>query len=130
MTALLDTNIIIWHLTGEPTHQATAATATLATTDELIVTEVTLAECAHVLRAVYRTPDTVIAAVLRSLIAQPNITVEHPERATTTLELLETSGLGYADANLAATALTMGVAVCSFDRGLDRITGLQRNEPG
>ena len=128
MTAVLDTNIVIRHLTGEPADQAAAATALLASDEPLHLTEVTIAECAHVLRSVYRTPHASIAVVLRSLISQRHITVDHPERLLAAFNILETSGLGFPDAHLAATALELGTPVISFDRGLDRVEGLTRRD--
>ena len=128
MTAVLDTNIIIRHLTGEPADQATAATALLASDEPLYLTEVTIAECAHVLRSVYRTPHATIAVVMRSLVSQRHITVDRPERLMAALNILETSGLGFPDAHLAATSLELDAPVISFDHGLDRVDGLVRRE--
>lgn len=129
MTAVLDTNIVIRHLTGEPADQAEAATALLDSTEPLYLTEVTIAECAHVLRSVYRAPHATIAVVLRSLISQPHVRVDHPERLMAALNILEISGLGFPDAHLAATSLELNTQVVSFDKGLDRINGLHRREP-
>ena len=129
MTAILDTNIVIRHLTGEPTGQAAAATELLASTEPLYLTEVTIAECAHVLRSVYQAPHATIAVVLRSLISQPHVRVDHPERLMAAFNILETSGLGFPDAHLAATSLELNTPVISFDRGLDRVDGLVRREP-
>jgi predicted nucleic acid-binding protein len=129
MTALVDTNIIIRHLTGDPPHRARAATHALATAEHLHVTEVILAECAHVLRSVYRSSPATIAAALRSLITQPNVTVDDLGRALHTLDLLERTRLGFADAHLAATAHTHDADVLSFDHGLDRLPGITRLEP-
>lgn len=125
----LDTNVIIRFLTGEPAEQATAARRLLASGTPLHITHVTIAECAHVLRSVYRTPQPVIATVLRSLLALPHLDTDEPDLLLHTLEILETTGLGFADAHLAATAIDRGLRVASFDRGLDRIAGLAYHTP-
>ena len=129
MSAVVDTNIVIRHLTGEPADQTAVATALLASDELLYLTEVTIAECAHVLRSVYRTPHATIAVVLRSLISQRQIRVDHPERLMAALNILETSGLGFPDAHLAATSLELDTPAISFERGLDRVDGLVRREP-
>jgi predicted nucleic acid-binding protein len=79
-----------------------------------------LAECAHVLRAVYEVPQPQIAALLRSALVVPSIRVLDPNLALRTLELY---GMGFAfvDAYCVACAELSGVgAVASFDRELAR----------
>jgi len=58
MRALLDTNILIRHLTGDPPAQAKRATAYLGADHELVLTDLVLAEMVYVLESFYEVPRT------------------------------------------------------------------------
>lgn len=53
MTILLDTNILIRHLTGDPPAQAKRATRFLAAGDNLLLVDVVFAECVYMLESFY-----------------------------------------------------------------------------
>lgn len=51
LSVFLDTNVLIRHLTGDPSAQARRATAFLATADELLVPDLIVAEVVFVLES-------------------------------------------------------------------------------
>lgn len=130
MKALLDTNILIRHLTGDPPAQAKRATAYLGADHELILTDLVLAEMVYVLESFYETPRTDIARMARALLALPSIAVADQDLLLRAVEIYEVLRLDFAEAYLAALAELSGVnRVASFDRQIDRVQGIQRIEP-
>jgi predicted nucleic acid-binding protein len=129
MRALLDTNIIVRHLTGEPPAQARSATALLAGDDELILTDLVLAEFVYVLESYYERPRKEVADAARALLAVPSVASDH-ELLLRAIELYENERLDFADAYLCAASEIWGIGVvASFDRRIDRIPSVQRLEP-
>lgn len=129
MNALLDTNIVIRHLTGDPPAQARKATRLLRDADLLVMTDLICAEIVYVLESVYERPRAEIARVVRSVIAFPSIAVADHDLLLRALELYETARLDFAEAYLVACAELWGIgAVASFDRKLDRIDTVRRIE--
>ena len=53
MTAFVDTNVLIRHLTGDPPDLAARATAFLAAADELLLPDLIVAEVVYVLESFY-----------------------------------------------------------------------------
>ncbi len=51
---ILDTNVWIRHLTGDPPEQAELATELIATARRIDLPDVVVAECVYVLESVYR----------------------------------------------------------------------------
>ena len=130
MRALLDTNVLIRHLTGDPPDQARRATRFLAAGHELVLTDLVLAETVYVLESYYRRPRREVAAAARSLLALPGVAVLDLDLLLRTVELYDSLRLDLADAYLAAAAEAWGIeGVASFDRRLDRVRGVVRFEP-
>lgn len=130
MRALLDTNVLIRHLTGDPPGQARRATALLRGAHELILTDLVFAEMVYVLESYYKRPRAEIAAVARSLLAHPAIAVADHDGLLRALELYEGVRLDFAEAYLAALGELHNVShVASFDRQIDRVTTVERVEP-
>jgi predicted nucleic acid-binding protein len=128
--ALLDTNVLVRHLTGDPPSQARRAAALLAGDHELLLTDLVLAELVYVLESFYRRPREQVAAAARSLLALPSIATVDPDLLLRSLELYESRRLDYAEAYLAAAAEVWEVdRVVSFDRGLDRVPSIKRVQP-
>lgn len=118
---LLDTNVIVRHLTGDPPADARRATAALAAADRLVVTDVVFAETVFVLESFYEAPRESVATRMRSLLAMPSVVVLDRDLLLRALELYEVDRLDFAEAHLVATAEATGVgAVLSFDRDLRR----------
>jgi len=118
---VLDTNVIIRHLTQEPADQGKAASRLLASADSLFLTDVIAAETVHVLQSVYKAPPQTIAAALRALLAMRSVTAEHSQVLRRSIDLYETHHMDFTDAYLVAAAESIGATqVASFDRGIDK----------
>ena len=130
MTAFIDTNVLIRHLTGDPPAQAERATRYLAGADELLLPDLILAEVAYVLESYYEAPRTDVAVSLRAIVTFPKISVVDQELLLRAVEIYEIHRLDFADAYLVASAESTGVGVvASFDRSIDRVGTVQRDEP-
>lgn len=130
MTAFVDTNVFIRHLTGDPADQAARATAYLASEDALLVTDLIVAETAYVLESFYEAPRPQVAAALRSILSFPTVVTVEQSVLLRAVELYEVDRLDFAEAYLVACAESTGVGrVASFDRALDRVTTIERIQP-
>lgn len=130
MTAFVDTNVLIRHLTGDPPSQAARATRYLQRADELLLADLIVAEVAYVLESFYEAPRAQVAEALRALLAFPAINVVDPELLQRTVEVYDVDRLDFADAYLVASAERTGVGVVmSFDRSIDRVGTVRREEP-
>jgi predicted nucleic-acid-binding protein len=108
---------------------AARATAALAGDEDLLLTDLVLAECVYVLESFYEVERPRVADLMRSAIALATIqTLDSP----TLLRALEVYGrdrLDFAEAYLVAQAEATGVnEVLSFDRPIDRIETVTRRE--
>jgi len=130
MTAFVDTNVLIRHLTGDPPDQAARATRYLTTDIDLLLSDVIVAECAFVLESFYRTPRSKVANALRSIVAFRTIRVVDEGLVLRAIEVYELDRLDFAEAYLVACAEATGVGVVvSFDRAIDRVPSVRREEP-
>jgi predicted nucleic-acid-binding protein len=127
---LVDTNVLIRHLTGDPPTQAKRATAFLRGPHELILTDLVLAEMVYVLESYYELPRSQVAEAARSLLAFPSISVVDVDLLLRAIELYDTIRLDFAEAYLIAAAeVSDADGVASFDRRVDRVTTARRVEP-
>ena len=69
MTAFVDTNVLIRHLTGDPPDLAARATTFLAEAEELLLPDLIVAEVVYVLESFYEVPAHEVARLVRSVIA-------------------------------------------------------------
>lgn len=130
MMVLLDTNIPIRHLTGDPPAQARRATAFLSRTEELVLVDLVFAELIYVLQSYYERPKSEVALLARSLLAMDSIVTSDHDVLLRSLDLYELKKLDYAEAYLVALAETSGVEkIASFDRRLDRVETIERIQP-
>ncbi len=130
MTAFVDTNVLIRHLTGDPPDQAARATRFLEEADELLLPDLIFAEVAYVLESFYELPRVQVAETLRALLALPAIRVLDADLLQRTVEVYELHRLELADAYLIASAERSGVGVvASFDRAIGRVGTIRREEP-
>ncbi len=130
MTAFLDTNVLVRHITGEPPDQALQATRYLRQADQLLLPDLILAEVAYVLESFYRMPRGEAADALRASLTFPAVRVTDRVLLLRTIELYEFPRLDFADAYLVASAESTGVnAIASFDRDIDRVATVRREEP-
>jgi predicted nucleic acid-binding protein len=130
VTAFVDTNILVRHLTGDPPDLAERATRYLAGASELLLPDLILAEVAYVLESFYEVPRTEMARNLRAILGFRAIHVVDDALLLRTVEIYEVHRLDFADAYLVACAERTGVGVVSsFDRSLDRVGTIRREEP-
>ena len=130
MSAFIDTNVLVRHLTGDPPDMAARATAYLRQAGELLLTDLVAAEMVYVLDSFYGTPREAVASALRSLIALDSIVCVDPALLMRAAEVYETDRVDFAEAYLIACAESTGVGrVASFDRTIDRVETIQRIEP-
>lgn len=131
MTAFIDTNVLVRHLTGDPPNLAKRATEFLASSDELLVPDLIVAEVTYVLESFYEVERGPLAQMLRAIIGYPAVRVIDAELLLRAIELYEIERLDFAEAYLVACAERSGVGrVASFDQSIDRIRTVQRVEPG
>jgi predicted nucleic acid-binding protein len=130
VTAFVDTNVLIRHLTGDPPELAARATRYLGVATELLLPDLILAEVAYVLESFYEVPRAQVATTLRAVLAYPAIRVLDAELLQRAVEVYEVHRLDFADAYLVASAERTGIGViASFDRSIDRVTTVRREEP-
>ncbi|MGD0197733.1 MAG: PIN domain-containing protein [Solirubrobacteraceae bacterium] len=130
LTAFLDTNVVIRHLTGDPPEMAKRATAMLAGEETLLLPDLILAECVFVLESFYELPRPRVAELMRAAIALPSIETVATDVLLRSLEIYELDRLDYAEAYLAALAEATDVRrVVSFDQSIDRLTTVERVAP-
>lgn len=130
MTAFVDTNVLVRHLTGDPPAMAKRATDFLRDESELLLADLIVAETVYVLESFYEAPRPQVAQVVRSLLAFPTIVVVDHALLLRALEVYERDRLDFAEAYLVACAESTGVGrVASFDRSLDRVHTVERVAP-
>lgn len=130
MSAFVDTNVLVRHLTGEPPAMATRATKYLRNEDELLVVDLVIAETVYVLESFYEAPRPTIAEAIRSLLALESVVVVDAPLLLRAIDVYENDRIDYAEAYLVACAETTGTTkIASFDRSIDRVVSVQRIEP-
>ena len=130
MTAFVDTNVLIRHLTGDPPEQAGRATRYLEAADQLLLPDLILGEVAYVLESYYETARPQVAEALRAILAFPAVRVVDSTLLQRAVAVYEVHALDFADAYLVASAERTGAGVvASFDRGIDRVPTVRRDEP-
>lgn len=132
--ALLDTNLIIRYLTGEPLAQAKATKALLERADagdlNLRLTSLVVAETVFVLTGkTYQYRRTEVKMALLPLLQWPQIDVQNREVLIAALDLFAASKVDFVDACLAAEARLQKAAIASFDKDYDSIPGITRLDP-
>lgn len=130
MSAFVDTNILVRHLTGDPPEMAERATRYLATERDPLLTDLVAAETVYVLESFYKAPRGQVAEAVRSLIAFDSMVCVDPALLLRALAVYETDRLDFAEAYLVACAESTEVGrVVSFDRTIDRVDTVERVEP-
>ena len=130
LTAFVDSNVLVRHLTGDPPDQAQAATEFLRSGEGLIVVDLVAAEVVYVLESVYEVERERVAELVRAIVAFPAVAVPDEPLLLRALEIYEQYRIHFAESYLAACAELSGVeVVASFDRDIDRVTSIRRLEP-
>jgi len=129
LSAFLDTNVLIRHLTGDPPVQARRATSYLRRANELLLPALIVAEVVYVLESFYEVKRQRVAELARAIVGFPAVVVVSESLLLRALEVYEVERLDFADAYLVASAEASGVGtIASFDREIDRITTVRRVE--
>ncbi|MGH9245473.1 MAG: PIN domain-containing protein [Acidimicrobiales bacterium] len=130
MSAFVDTNILVRHLTGDPPDMAQRATRYLVSERHLLLADLIVAETVYVLESFYEAPRSQVAEAIRSLIAFDSVVCVDPALLLRAVEVYETDRLDFAEAYLVACAETSEVGrVASFDKAIDRVDTVERVEP-
>lgn len=130
MSAFVDTNILVRHLTADPPEMAARATAFLAGTTQLYLADLIVAETIYVLESFYKAPREQIAIAMRSLVSMRSVITVDAALLLRAIEVYEVDRLDFAEAYLVACAETSGVGrVASFDQAIDRVATVERLEP-
>lgn len=130
MSAFIDTNVLVRHLTGDPPAMAARATAHLAEATEHYLADLIVAETIYVLESFYEAPRDQVATAMRSLIAMRSMLTVDPALLLRAIEVYERDRLDFAEAYLVACAESTGIGrVASFDRTIDRTATVERIAP-
>lgn len=130
MSAFVDTDILVRHLTGNPAEMAARSTAYLAGASELYLADLIVAETVYVLESFYKAPRDQIATAMRSLVAMRSVITVDPALLLRAIEVYEIDRLDFAEAYLVACAESTGIGrVASFDRAIDRVGTVECVEP-
>jgi predicted nucleic acid-binding protein len=130
LSAFVDSNVLVRHLTGDPPDQAKRATAFLRGGESLILVDLVAAEVVYVLESVYEVERERVAELVRAIVGFPAVLVPDEALLLRALEIYEQYRIHFAESYLAACAEASGVgAVASFDRDIDRVPTVRRLEP-
>jgi predicted nucleic-acid-binding protein len=130
LSAFLDANVLVRHLTGDPPAQARRTTAFLARAEELLLPDLIVAEVVFVLESFYEAERKQLAELMRAVIGFPAIVVVDAPLLLRALEVYEVHRIDFAEAYLVASAEATGVeTIASFDREIDRVTTVRRLAP-
>mgnify|MGYP000992927791 CR=1 FL=1 len=131
---LLDTNILLRFITGEPANQARETAALVAAAEagkvRLAVLPMVLAEAVFVLTGFYGHPRPRVAEVLAHLISSPGFHGEESGRMLDALRLFGAGKLDFVDCYLAAVSTRGQHTLVSFDRDLAKLHGITVSKPG
>ena len=109
---------------------ATRATTFLGSQTELFLTDLVVAEMVYVLESFYEVARERVAELMRAAIALPSIKTIDGASLLRAFEVYEVDRLDFAEAYLVAQAEATGVSwVLSFDRSIDRVGTVERQEP-
>lgn len=130
MTAFVDANILVRHLTGDPPDLAARATAYLRSAAGLLLADLVVAETVYVLESFYRAPRDQVAEAMRSLIAFDSIICVDPALLLRAIQVYELDRIDFAESYLVACAESTAIRqVVSFDRSIDRVRTVKGIEP-
>jgi predicted nucleic acid-binding protein len=126
---LVDTNLIVRHLTQDHPKHAAIAGKLFSACDQgevtLIILPTVLAECVFVLESFYNRSHADIAHTLASLISSPGVEIDSRAVHLDALERYSKSKLHFVDCTIAATAAASGTSVASFDAGLRKFSDVR-----
>ncbi len=130
MRAVLDTNVLVRHFTHDDAVLGRRATDFIARAapQDLVVTDVVVAELVVVLERYYKQPRSAVTEAVRSLLSAPQVSTVDVATLSRAVDLYE-DGRAFVDAYVLAVAEREGCGVASFDRRIARRTTIERVEP-
>jgi predicted nucleic acid-binding protein len=130
---LVDTNVLLRFLIGEPKAQAERARNLFgsAAAGEVVleVSSVAVAEACSTLESFYKVDRGEMVERLSALLSRRGVKVLEGAVVFDALQRLKQVKVGFADAYLAAIAGVEKIEVASFDRDFDRFKDIRRAEP-
>jgi predicted nucleic acid-binding protein len=132
---LLDTNILVRHLTRDNPTLSPKATSYLGRIERgeiaASITDTVVFEAVFVLESVYKIPRTDIRDQVVPILEMQALRYPGKRRIREIFDLyVNRPALSFADCFHAVLVMRQGLAgIVSFDRGLDRVPGLVRVEP-
>jgi predicted nucleic acid-binding protein len=130
---VVDTNVLVRFLTGEPAEMAAKARRLVEQADNgeiiLVVLPVIVAETFYTLESYYEMARKEVAAKLIEFLQSRGMECIELPRVLNALALCRDDQAHFSDAYLAASALELNSPVASFDRDFDKFKGVQRLEP-
>ena len=130
MSAFVDTNVLVRHLTGDPPGMAARATKWLAAETDIYLADLIVAETIYVLESFYKAPRPQIATAMRSLVAMRTVSTVDQALLLRSIEIYEIDHLDFAEAYLVASAERTGIGrVASFDRAISRVGTVEHIKP-
>jgi len=121
----IDTSVLVRYVVGSPPDQARAAAALIdGAGEEIGVSPVALAECAHVLRTQYSIPQVHVIEALIAFVQRENVRISGTRTdlvVTMLVRARSLPGRPIPDALIVATAMGAdATALATFDRGQAR----------
>ncbi len=132
---LVDTNVILRHLLQDDPSQSLAATRFFERIQRgdarARIAETVVFEAAFTLQGFYHVPRSTIRDTLLPVLELPGVVLSRKDTWRKVFDLYTTLNLSFADAYHSVLAQQHAEGeIVSFDRGLDRVPGLRRIEPG
>lgn len=131
---LVDANVLLRFLTGEPPAQAEGAKRLFVRAANgdatLEVAPLIVAEAYYTLASFYQIERKEAAAQLLTLLLQPGVKLRDESAVVAALNSMKSTNVSFADGYLAALAAQHGLPVASFDRDFDKFKEITRFDPG
>ena len=119
MRGLLDTSVVVRYLTGDPPHLFPASVRLIDGEDDLLISDVAIAETAHVLTSYYGASREIVVDHLATLLERDNIDTPYcpKELVARALTKCRPSGrVSIPDALIWAVARSEDIPVYTLDR--------------
>lgn len=135
MRVMLDTNILIYHLTQNHPEHSNASTALMRKVEigeqEVYCPSTAILESTFVLQKQFNVDRETIASLLGGFLLLPSVQSEHKKALLRALAFWsEQSPLDFADCYHLALTKELGMTqIYSFDKKMDRYPGVERIEP-
>jgi len=133
VTYLVDTNVLLRYLMNDHPEYGESARQLIAKAGggevSLLVPFIAVVETIFTLQRFYQVAREDIGREFLKVLTAPGIKVAGPEWVLEAVEEYRTRNVSFGDACLAAQARTQGLPIASFDRGLDKFSGVERFEP-